>query len=287
MRVIHCAVFVAFASIFLFPVTDRALAETMAERGAYLVNGIGTCGNCHTPRGGPMKGKPFAGGSPFGGPKAPFTAYASNITPDEETGIGSWTDAQIMRAFREGKRPDGSTIGPPMAIELYRGISDSDAKAIVAYLRTLKPVRNKVKKSVYRMKLPKAYGPPIGMVADVPKSDKVAYGAYLAGPMGHCIECHTPMVRGHSDYKNDVGRGGRVFHGPWGATVSRNITPHPDDGLGKWSDAEIKRAITKGIRRDGSRLKPPMGYPLYNTMTDSDLNAIVAYLRSIKPLASK
>ena len=232
-----------------------------------------------------MKGKALAGGNSFGGPKAPFTAYSMNITPDKETGIGKWTDAEVIRAIREGKRPDGSLIGPPMPVELYRGISDTDVKAIVAYVRTVKPVKNKVKKSVYRIKLHAE--PAVGKVADVPRGDPVRYGAYLAGPLGHCIECHTPQIRGKFDYANQLGRGGRTFRGPWGKSVSRNLTPHREDGLGKWTDVQIRRAITEGVRIDDKRLKPPMAYRLYKTMTDGDLNAIIAYLRSLKPMASK
>ncbi len=262
-----------------------SLAQTLSERGAYLVNGIGTCGNCHTPKGGPFKDMPMAGGFRIGEPNDPFVAYASNITPDKETGIGAWTDAQIIAAIREGKRPDGTIVGPPMPTELYNKMSDNDVKAMVAYLRTLKPVKNKVQKSVYRIPLHAA--PPAGHVADVPRIDPVRYGAYLAGPLGHCIECHTPRVRGRNDFEHQLGRGGNPFGGPWCIAVSRNITPHAEDGIGKWTDAQIKRAITTGVRADGTRLNPPMGYPMYATMTDSDLNAIVAYLRSLKPLASK
>ncbi|MDA1325409.1 MAG: c-type cytochrome [Proteobacteria bacterium] len=140
-------------------------AGTQLERGAYLVNGIAGCGNCHTARGGPMKGVELAGGFPFGGDKAPFKSYAANITPDRETGIGKWTDAQLVTAIREGKRPDGSVIGPPMAIDFYKYMSDKDAKAIVAYLRSVKPVTNKVPKSVYR--IPLHSGKPVGRVAEI------------------------------------------------------------------------------------------------------------------------
>ena len=89
-----------------------------------------------------------------------FDANAPNITPDKETGIGNWTDAQIIASIREGKRPDGTIIGPPMPIGLYPGMSDDDANAIVAYLRQVKPIRNKIPPSVYRIPLPPAYGPP-------------------------------------------------------------------------------------------------------------------------------
>jgi mono/diheme cytochrome c family protein len=261
-----------------------AAQQPSVERGKYLADGLGSCISCHTPDDGPMRGKAYAGGRMFGGDKGPFTAFSNNITQDKETGIGSWTDEQIVAAIREGKRPDGTIIGPPMPIGMYRGLSDSDVKAIVAYLRTVAPVNNKVQKSQYRMPLPPAYGPPVGTVADVPRSDKVKYGAYLAGPVAHCIECHTPQVGPRFDYENQLGRGGRQFPGPWGVAVSRNITSHPEHGLGQWSDAEIKRASTQGISRDGRKLNPPMEYSNYAKATAEDLDAIVAYLRTIKPL---
>jgi mono/diheme cytochrome c family protein len=261
-----------------------ARAETPVERGRYLVETIAGCGNCHTPRGpgGVFDAtKELAGG--FVIDEKPFRAVASNITPDNETGIGNWTDAQIAKAIREGIRPDGSLIGPPMPFGLYRKLSDTDLAAMVAYLRTVKPVSNKVEKSVYRIPLPPAYGPPVASVPDVPRTDKVKYGEYLAGPVGHCVECHTPLDKGHHDWSR-IGQGGMEFNGPWGVSVARNITPHAEDGLGKWSDAEIKRAITQGISKEGGKLNPPMAYSLYAKVKDEDLDAIVAYLRTLKPL---
>jgi cytochrome c553 len=154
------------------------------ERGRYLVDTIGTCGNCHTPkdkRGRPIAAKRFAGG--FVIKEEPFDAVAANITPDPETGIGKWTLAQTIRAIREGIRPDGTVIGPPMPIELYRRLSDRDVRAIAVYIRSVKPVRNKVAKSVYRMPLPKSYGPPVKSVPEPDRSNPVAYGRYLAGPL--------------------------------------------------------------------------------------------------------
>lgn len=277
-------VHLALAAALLALGAASAAAETPVERGRYLVETIGGCGNCHTPRGPGgafAAGKDLAGGFVFD--EKPFRAVASNITPDKETGIGNWTDAQIAKAIREGIRPDGSLIGPPMPFELYRRLSDSDLMAIVAYLRTVAPVSNKVQKSVYRIPLPPAYGPPVASVPDVPRADKVKYGEYLAGPVGHCTECHTPMVDGRRDWSR-LGQGGEKFEGPWGIAVSRNLTPHPEDGLGKWTDAEIKRAITQGVSKNGAKLFPPMGYSFYAKVKDEDLDAIVAYLRSLKPL---
>jgi len=261
-----------------------AAAQTQADlvaRGRYLVESIAGCGNCHTPKGpnGDLPGRHLAGGAVLDEP--PFRAVASNITPDPETGIGRWTDAQIALAIREGKRPDGSIIGPPMPIELYRGISDRDLAAMVAYLRTVPPVRNRVERSVYRIPLPPNYGPPVANVPDPPENDPVARGRYLAGPVGHCIECHTPMGEGGRHDWSRTGAGGRPFNGPWGTSVAANITPNRARGLGDWTDEQIIRAITRGISADGRRLFPPMGYAYYARMSERDLRDLVAYLRSL------
>ena len=137
------------------------------------------------------------------------------------------------------------------------------------------------------MPLPKAYGPPVKSVPDVPRTDKVAYGAYLAGPLGHCMECHTPMSktqRGRRDFENMLGAGGFSFHGPWGESIAANITPDRETGIGKWTDAQIKKAITHGVRPDGTRMLPPMPYGHFSKISAEDLDAIVAYLHTLKPV---
>ena len=265
---------------------SSAVAETPLERGTYLMRGIVACGNCHTAKGGPMAQHELAGG--FQMKEGPIDAVTPNLTPDKETGIGNWTDAQLMVAIRDGKRPDGSLIGPPMPYDMYRGLSDRDTKAIIAYLRNLKPVKNATRKSVYKMPLPPAYGPPVGSIPDVSRTDKVAYGAYLAGPLGHCMECHTPMTKPpFRDYKTKMGAGGFIFRGPWGESVAANITPDKETGLGNWTDAQIKAAITNGVRPDGTKLRPPMAFEYYKNISEEDLSAIVAYLRSLKPIRNE
>lgn len=256
-----------------------AAAETPVERGRYLVESIAGCGNCHSLQNasGQIPGRELAGGPPM--KEAVFEAHAPNLTPDRATGLGDWSDDEIVRAIREGVSRDGRVMGPPMPFALYRGLADDDVRAIVAYLRSVKPVANKVPATVYRMPLPASWGPPVAGVTAPPRADKVAYGAYLAGPVGHCVECHTPLEKGELQMQR-LGAGTRDFAGPWGVAVSRNITPA---ALGEWSDAEIKRAITKGISRDGTRLLPPMGYGFYAKMTDADLDAVVAWMRSLKP----
>jgi mono/diheme cytochrome c family protein len=283
MRMITLAAAFAAAAVTAGP----AAADTLYARGKYLVETIAACGNCHTPMGpkGPIMARAYSGGPPIVNKQ--MKAFATNITPDKQTGIGKWSVAQIVRAIREGVRPDGSIIRPPMPIELYRRMSDRDAKAIATYLKRVNPVHApNTRKPEYKVPLPTSYGPPVGHVAGVPRSDKVAYGGYLAGPVGHCMACHTPIVRGRIDWSR-AGRGGEEFIGPWGTTVSRNITPHKTDGIGAWSDAQIKRAITKGISKDGAKLLPPMPFHNYARMKPSDLDAIVAYLRSLKPVANQ
>ena len=258
-------------------------AETLLERGTYLMKSIVACGNCHTAKGGPMAQHELAGG--FQMKEGPIDAVTPNLTPDKETGIGNWTDAQLMVAIRDGKRPDGSLIGPPMPYDMYRGLSDRDTKAIIAYLRNLKPVKNATRKSVYKMPLPPVYGPPVGSIADVPRTDKVAYGTYLAGPLGHCMECHTPMTKPpFRDYKTKMGAGGFKFEGPWGESIAANLTPHAETGLGKWTDAQITAAVRQGVRPDGTKLRPPMAFGYYKNISDDDMGAIVAYLKSLKPV---
>ena len=272
----------AIAVLLLAAVAVQAQAQSPIERGRYLVETIAGCGNCHTPQGpaGPIAAKAMAGGSVVVDSPA-FTAIASNITSDKATGIGGWTDDQLVLAIREGKRPDGTLIGPPMPIGLYRGMADADVKAIVAYLRNVPPISNKVAKSTYRIPLPPAYGPPVANVTAPPRSDKVAYGAYLAGPIGHCIECHTPMLEGGRSDVSRTGAGGMQFPGPWGTSVAANITPSKTKGLGNWTDAQIERAIRTGVSAEGRKLFPPMGFAYYQGISADDMAALIAYLRSL------
>jgi mono/diheme cytochrome c family protein len=262
-----------------------AAAQTAVERGEYLVTGPAGCGNCHTPLG----PNGFVAGQELAGRLVediePFTAYAANITPAGR--IAQWSDDELKKAIREGIRPDGSLIGPPMPFAMYKGLGDDDLNAIVAYLRTVPAVQNEVPKSTYRIPLPPAYGPPVQSVTAPPRGITVAYGAYLAGPVAHCMECHTPQGPTGPLLETDLGRGGFEFHGPFGTSVSSNITPHPVDGIARWTDADLKMMITQGVRPGGTPMLPPMPYPFLAKMTAEDLDAVVLYLRSLPPLPSK
>jgi mono/diheme cytochrome c family protein len=268
------------------PGAASAADAALLARGKYLMEGPVACGNCHVARnekGEPLFARGLSGGTPFDEPI--FKAYAANITPDKETGIGRWTDAQLAKEIREGVRPDKSVIGPPMPIEHYRHLSDRDLAAIIAYLRAQPAVRNEVPKSVYKIPLPASYGPPVKNVNAPPATgDKVRYGEYLAN-IAHCMECHTPRNDKGEALRDRLGAGGVVIEGPWGKSVSRNLTPH-ESGLKSWTDAQIAKAVREGVDRNGSPYKPPMAFAFYKNISDTDMAALIAYLRSLKPRPS-
>jgi mono/diheme cytochrome c family protein len=270
------------ASLALLSMAGAANAQSdLVKRGDYLVNTIMTCGNCHSPKGPPaaVAGKDFSGGLTWDEP--PFKVTAPNITSDKETGLGAWTDAEIMTLLRTGKNRSGVQIAEVMPTAFYGIVTDNDMKAIVAYLRTLAPVKNTVPAPIYKMQIPHhAFPGSDKPYTEAMMSDPVKKGFYLA-TIGHCMECHTPMGPRGREFADKLGAGGFEFEGPWGKSVSRNITSSKTKGIGAWTDAEIKTAVTTGKSKDGSPLKPPMGYPHYAKMTDADLGAVIAYLRTV------
>jgi mono/diheme cytochrome c family protein len=274
----------ALGCIAALAVAGGAAAQTSVERGASLVNGILTCGNCHTPRraDGVWDISKQLSGGPQTWDEATFKVKGANITPDPETGIGKWSDADIKRAMLSGIRPNGTRMAPIMPYGFYKVFATADIDAVVAYLKSVPAVRNAVEPPIYKAALHDNTPPGAEKaMSEADMADPVKRGFYLV-TIGHCMECHTPLVNGRHHYAQ-IGKGSQPFAGPWGVTVSRNITAHPAAGLGAWSDAEIKAAITQGVRKDGTRLKPPMAYPLYATMTAQDLSAIVSYLRTVSP----
>jgi mono/diheme cytochrome c family protein len=262
--------------------TGAAQAQSdLVTRGGYLVNGIMTCANCHSPKGPPAAtaGKDFSGGLSWDEP--PFKVTAPNITPDKDTGIGKWSDADIKKLLRTGALPNGVHIAMVMPTGFYHIMTERDVNAVVAYLHTIKPLKNTVADPIYKMPqtehvLPGADKP----YTEAMLTDKVKKGFYLA-TIAHCMECHTPMDKGVRQWDTRLGAGGADFPGPWGVSTSRNITSSKTKGLGAWTDDEIKRAITQGISRDGSKLKPPMGFQYYATVKPEDLDAVIAYLRTV------
>ncbi len=270
------------------------------ERGRYLVTTVMACGNCHTPKdadGRPIAGRELSGGG-YGFDIPPFAGVAANITPDRETGIGTWSDSEIKRAITHGDRPDhgplaGKPLALPMAANFFKAILPDDLDAIVVYLRSVPPIRHALPAPVYRGPVRReAFALADRGFSESDLRDPVRRGAYLA-TIGHCLECHTPLENGTLQFETALGAGGRPFlpsfvkglPARWQGTVSRNLTADRERGLGAWSDAEIKRAITQGISRDGRHMQEPMPFAWYAGIRDDDLDAIVAYLRTLAPVA--
>ncbi len=255
-------------------VGSSALAQdaSVVERGRYLAT-IGICDSCHTPHdanGSILKGMELSGGHRVGG------LLSSNITPDKDTGIGAWTDQQIIDAIRNGKRPNGETVRPPMGVFFYRNISDLDMAAIVAYLRSVPAVRNRVERVESRAPAP--VFAPVQDVSAPDRSDKRAYGKYLGETIAHCYQCHTPRKEGLPDMAR-WGAGGNAYTARGGGQVTApNIT---QTNLASWTDEQVKLAITKGVRPDGSTLAAVMDFDLYAVFSPADLDALVAYMRTV------
>jgi mono/diheme cytochrome c family protein len=262
-----------------------ATAQTPLERGDYLVNAVMACDGCHTPRGpgGFVMEKRFSGGSQtWDTPK--YTVKGSNITPDP-TGIGAWSADDLKRALTEGVRPTGVLLAPQMPFAFYKVLTPGDLDAVAAYVRSVTPVRNEVQLPVYKAAahaelVPNAEKP----MSEETLGDPVKRGFYLA-TIAHCMECHSRRPDGTQDYTNWLGKGGYEFKDTWGTARVPNITSHPQSGIGAWSDAEVKRALTQGVGRDGRAFKQPMARQAYfSKMTAADIDAIVAWLRTLPPI---
>lgn len=284
----------------------RAVAKMKAPsdrrtilRGEYLYKYSLGCWECHSPG-------LDAGALPSGGREFDLTKtgpgfgvfFAPNITPDKETGIGEWTDGEIVRSLREGLDRDGAVLFPIMPIEALRGLSDEDALAIVAYLRTLSPIRNEVNSHEYFFpaKALFAFGiiKPEAHIANPlvapPKRDTIAYGGYVANNASLCMDCHTPRnLQDGSFYRDSLFTGSTVWFGdeeknPLMKAYARNITPDLETGIGSWTEEQFFDALRAGMRPDGTVLSTHMPYAYYGLMDEFDLRALFLYLRRIQPI---
>ena len=254
---------------------------TQIQRGRYLAI-LSDCSSCHTV---PGSGHPFAGGraieTPFGNIVAP------NITPDPETGIGSWSDEAFDAAVRHGIRRNGSRLYPAMPYNAYTKMSRDDVLAIRAYLNTITPVRN----AVVADTLPFPFNIRAAMrVWDVlyfkegdyrPDPNQSAEwnrGAFLVSGPAHCGACHTPKTFLGGDKTNQYLEG--AYLQGWSAP---NITNDARLGLGRWSKADIVSYLKSGHNHITAATGPMGEVVTLSTaqMTDPDLNAIATYLKSL------
>lgn len=257
------------------------------ERGRYLVEGVGHCFQCHsdvdweTPGAQPKPGKK-GGGSVFQ-EEGMSWLVAPNITPDAETGAGKWTDEQFARAIREGIGHDGRRLFPMMPYMLFRDMSDEDLASVVVYLRSLNPVRNEVPETTLpdpvKGMLP-PHQPITASVAGPDMSNPVERGKYMV-TLGNCVSCHTPMKDGQPIMEMAFA-GGLSFKGPWGQLNSPNITPDPS-GISYYDEKLFIRVMRTG-HVGARKLNSIMPWGYFRNMTDEDLKAIFAYLRTLPPV---
>lgn len=258
------------------------------ERGRYIVEGPAHCFQCHSeldwerPGAQPKQGKKGAGtifiedGMEW--------LVAPNITPDRETGAGNWTDEQFARAIREGIGHDGRRLFPMMPYMNFRQMSDEDLASVVVYLRSIDPVRNAVPKTMLPDVVKRSLPPhqPIGeRVAGPDMSNSVERGKYLV-TLGNCVSCHTPMNKQGQPLMQLAFAGGMHFKGPWGEVTSANITPDAS-GISYYDETLFVKTLRTG-QVGARKLNSIMPWGYFRNMTDDDLKAIFAYLRTVTPV---
>jgi len=278
---------------------DISVSPAQLARGDYLFNSVLGCPVCHSERDFDLFGAPPV--PPFGGGRKCFAAGEKppglaeqggmpgtlcfrNISSDQATGIGAWTDGEVMRAVREGIHRNGEGLFPMMPYFIYRYLSDADTAAVVAYVRTLPPVQNSLPQtdldfpfSLFAKLTPE---PLQGPVAQPDEDDPAAYGAYLA-TVARCAFCHTPRDRSRQPLPGKDFAGGIEFQGRNGMFYSTNLTVHPD-GLG---DMEVAEFIALFRRPEVAATEEVnlMPWTYFSGMTDADLGAIYTFLQTVPP----
>ncbi len=275
------------------------------ERGRYLYWNVAICASCHSARDATRFGMPVLAGTAGEGGMAfdermgaPGILFAGNLTPDPATGLGRWSDGEILRAIREGIGRSGEPLFPIMPYHNFKAMADEDAASLVAYLRTLPPVRHAVPArrlllrpaSLLFRVAPDPVRSPVGL-PDASR-DPLAYGRYLV-TIASCGDCHTPRNRlGRLDERRAFS-GGWEMRGPWGRVVAANITPAPDTFVGRATREEF---IGRFRSFAPVAAAPPPASPGRNTvmpwlaysgMTERDLGAIDDYLRTLRPIENR
>jgi mono/diheme cytochrome c family protein len=262
-------------------------APEQVARGAYLAR-AGDCMLCHTERG----GAPYAGGRPF---QTPFgTVYASNLTPDAETGLGTWSAAHFRRALHEGRSRDGRLLYPVFPYEHFSRITDADADALFDYLRSLPPVRKPDRQ--HRLRWPyrtqaalavwrALYFRPGPYEPDAARTPEWNRGAYLVQGLGHCGACHTPRnPLGGQAEAMDLS-GGLIPLQNWYAPA---LTSPSEAGVADWALQDIVQLLSTGVSRRGTVLGPMAEVVLHSTqyLEPADVRAMAVYLKSLPQAAT-
>ncbi len=276
--------------------------KKVVARGEYLANYVSGCIDCHSKRdftkfSGPVvAGTEGSGGFIFDEKLGlPGALYAKNITPDKETGIGNWTDEEVLRALTHGINKKGDTLFPLMPYPNFNRIAKEDLLSIIAYIRTLKPVKNIIPDR--RLMIPIGMAYPAGILQPSidgnvrpPETDKVKYGEYLTR-MGDCGTCHSPLTE-HGPDRSRLFAGGYRFDLGTFKVVSANISPDSATGIGSWTEDQFiakfrNNSADANVNRNPGAENSIMPWTLFGKMKDDDLKAIYAYLRSVKPHNNK
>ena len=281
------------------PTRSASRDSASIARGRYLFNVTWQCNGCH------QSDLTEGGAAPSGGSVFDLRSigpgfgvfYSRNITPDSSTGIGSWTDGEILQALREGVTRDRRVLFPIMPMDWLKNLSDEDGLAIISYLRSIPPVHNPVPtrelsfvaKALFAFNIMKP-GPVIDRpVVGARPGVTVEYGRYLATAASACADCHTPRnLQDGKFYFDSLFTGSSFAFGsdedsPMPA-YARNITPDVESGIGRWTEEQFITAVTSGVRPDGTVLYPHMPYAEYKHLVADDLRALYLYLRSIPPI---
>jgi mono/diheme cytochrome c family protein len=259
---------------------DFTAADPVA-RGRYLAQAA-DCEACHTAEG----GKPFAGGRPF---VTDFgTLYSPNITPDKDTGIGNWSDADFLKAVHEGVTPSGEHLYPAFPYAAYTYLADDDVLAIRKYLATVAPVKNEAPQNALEAPFNQRwlmafwsdfYNPDKRFEPVADQSPEWNRGAYLVEGLGHCGDCHTPRTALQSldnrhKFAGGMAEGWRAY----------NLSSDKDSGIGSWSEADLIQYLTTGHSMNRGTAFGPMAQAVhlsFANLTASDVRAIVTYVRSV------
>ena len=282
----------AYFALVLIALLAASPGETVAdaadaERGEYIVRAAG-CISCHTEKDG--KGEFLAGGRALVSPYGNF--YSSNITPDAETGIGAWSDADFIHAMRHGESPEGRTYYPAFPYTSFSAMRRQDMLDVKAYLFTTAPVRQENRAHDLRFPFSWRFSiypwrwlffSPAEETPDAPFTAPEQRGRYLVDVLGHCAECHTPrnMVGGLKRGKTLAG----TRYGP-GGTVP-NITPDSETGIGSWSIGDLVFFFQTGLKPDGDDVQGEMRDVIEDGLrhlSKEDLRAIAAYLQAVPPI---
>jgi len=270
---------------------DLSDARSLVERGRYLAL-AGNCASCHTAPGGEAMAGGLAFDTPFG------RVYSTNITSSEASGIGRWSEAQFRDALRKGIRPDGTHLYPVFPYTAYSKITDRDADALFAYLKTIAPVEQPVTQN--ELSFPfnqrwllgpwKAFFFDEGRYAANPReTEEWNRGAYLVEAFAHCSACHTPrnfLGAERDDLRMTGGTySDRVASGEIKAWSAPNLTSSPT-GLANWSVEDLYAYLKSG-KNEHLATSGPMNEVIMNStrhLSEPDVRAMAVYLRSLPAL---